>query len=368
MARHRLYFSNYDSPSNPFYGGGGAQAIHQIARRLTERHEVRVVVGAYPGCQDGPVDGVFYEHLGRAKAGGRGGQLGFQFRLPGRARRSDFDLWCESLTPPFSTACLQKFTARPVVALTQVMAGRGMTQKYKLPFATIERLGLRTYRHVIATSGHLRNQVLAANPAARTVVIPNGVPGELIRQELRRDPRHILFLGRFDIHQKGLDLLLDAYAGMVVDGPVPLILAGAGLPHEEAWIRRRIESLRLSSHVSLPGRVTGTPKSDLFQQAFFLALPSRFEASPLVAIEACCHGVPVVLSDIPELREFPETCGVKVRPESIADLAREMFRLWQDSPRREAMGRAGREFGRGFDWDDLAQRYEDCFESILRNG
>jgi len=175
MARWKLVFSNYDSPPNPYYGGGGAQAIHQIARRLAERHDVRIVTGAFPGCRDKVVDGVAYEHLGWSTAGGKTGQLGFQFRLPGRVRRGDFDLWVESLTPPFSTIGLPRFSPRPVVALTQVLAGQGMTRKYRLPFATIERFGLRTYRHAIALSEHLRMQLLNANPGARVVVIPNGV-------------------------------------------------------------------------------------------------------------------------------------------------------------------------------------------------
>jgi glycosyltransferase involved in cell wall biosynthesis len=365
--RRRFVFSNYDSPSNPFYAGGGALAIHEVARRLATRHTVRVVTGAYPDCRDHERDGVAYEHLGRVNSGGKTGQLWFQFRLPGRARRGDFDLWCESLTPPFSTACLQRQTDRPVVALTQVLAGQGMQRTYKLPFAAFERAGLRTYRHAIALSGHLRDTLAAINPALRVAVIPNGVARELIDLQPEREERHILFLGRFDKGQKGLDLLLDAYAGMVTDAPVPLVIAGAGPARTEAWMRKWIRFLDIDRHVTLPGRVTGAGKHDLLRRAYFLAMPSRYEASPIALLEAFCYGVPAVMCDIPDLRDVPATCAVKTRPEWVVDLSREMLRLIRDTPRRRAMGAAAKEHARRFDWDDLARQYEDFFEDSLRN-
>jgi glycosyltransferase involved in cell wall biosynthesis len=366
--KRRLVFSNYDSPTNPFYGGGGARAIHEIARRLATHHEVRVVAGAFPGCRDGAVDGVTYEHIGRSGASGKLGQLGFQFRLPGRARRSDFDLWVESLTPPFSTACLQKFTPKPVVALTQVLAGKAMARKYKLPFGAIERRGLRTYRHAIALSEFLKGEILRANPRANVTVIPNGVPAELIRQTVAREERHILFLGRLDVNQKGLDLLLDAAAGLVGNVDVQLVIAGGGTARDEAWLRRRVEFLRLADRVRFTGPVAGAQKHDLLRQAFFLAMPSRFEASPLVMLEAFACGVPVVLYDIPELHETPDTCCVKAPPFDVAGLSRAMFLLLRDGPRRAALGRAAKAYSAKFDWDDLAARYEDFFESILQTG
>jgi glycosyltransferase involved in cell wall biosynthesis len=339
-----------------------------VARRLAVRHEVRVVTGAYPGCRDHQRDGVLYEHLGRVNSGGKTGQLWFQFRLAGRVRRNDFDLWCESLTPPFSTACLQRKTARPVVALTQVLAGEGMQRKYRLPFAAFERAGLRTYRHVIALSEHLRDTIAAIHPAARIAVIPNGVPRELIELQPEREERHILFLGRFDKVQKGLDLLLDAYAGLVADAPVPLVLAGAGDPKTERWLRRRLKFLEIDRWVSLPGRVSGEQKHDLLRRAYFLAMPSRYEASPLALLEAFCYGLPAVICDLPELRDIPLTCAVKTRPEWVVDLSREIRRLLADAPRRRALGAAAREFVRRYDWDDLARRYEEFFETALANG
>jgi glycosyltransferase involved in cell wall biosynthesis len=363
----RLVFSNYDSPGNPYYGGGGAAAIHEVARRLAATHAVEVVVGRYAADQPLSCDGVTYRPVGPV-AGPRLGQLLFHFSLPLRVRRGGFDLWCESLTPPFSTACLQRFTARPVVALTQILSGAAMRRKYHLPFDRFERLGLRTYRHAIATSEYLRGRLLAIHPALNVVVIPNGVSGELIRLEPARAERHVLFLGRLDVEQKGLDLLAEALRPMVTDLPWPVVIAGGGSPAEEARVRAWFAREPLAGRVRFAGRVSGEAKHRLLAEAAVLVLPSRFEASPLVLLEAFCYHLPVVLFAIPELAEVPDACCVKVPPFDTRAFGAALRALAADPARRAALGHAAKQYARGFDWDDLARRYADFFESLTRSG
>ncbi len=363
----RLVFSNYDSPGNPYYGGGGAAAIQEVARRLAAAHRVEVVVGRYAADQPVTHDGVTYRPVGPL-AGPRLGQLLFQFRLPLLVRRGGFDLWCESLTPPFSTACLQRFTARPVVALTQILSGAAMRRKYGLPFDRFERLGLRTYRHAIATSAYLRGRLLEAHPALNVVVIPNGVPGELIRLEPPRAERHVLFLGRLDVEQKGLDLLAAALGHLAEELPWPVVIAGGGSPAEEARARALFAREPLAGRVRFVGRVAGEAKHRLLSEAAVLVLPSRFEASPLVLLEAFCYRLPVVLFAIPELAEVPDACCVKVPPFDPRAFGEALRALAADPARREALGHAAKAYARGFDWDDLARRYADFFESVIRSG
>src|SRR5215813_13412307 len=100
--RTRIIFSNYDDLLNPFYGGGGAAAIHEIGKRLSPKDEVTILTGKFPGCRTESVDGVQYERLGFTAAGPKLGQVFFHFALPFHAKRRRFDFWVESLTPPFS--------------------------------------------------------------------------------------------------------------------------------------------------------------------------------------------------------------------------------------------------------------------------
>ncbi|MBX7180163.1 MAG: glycosyltransferase, partial [Saprospiraceae bacterium] len=122
---------NYDDIKNPYYGGGGALAVHEVAKRLAARqHEVLVLTGKYPGCKDEIIDGVQYKRIGFHLLDARVGQLAFHFSLPWYAARLQYDIWVESFTPPFSTALLPLFTNKPVVGLTHLLGGKAMKLKY----------------------------------------------------------------------------------------------------------------------------------------------------------------------------------------------------------------------------------------------
>jgi glycosyltransferase involved in cell wall biosynthesis len=104
----------------------------------------------------------------------------------------------------------------------------------------------------------------------------------------------------------------------------------------------------------------------LLSRAAFLVMPSRFEASPLVLVEAFCYQLPVVLFAIPELAELPETCCVKAPAFNTKELGQAMLALSQDPGRRQALGLASKELARNFDWDDLAAAYEDFLNYVVR--
>ncbi len=364
--RMRVVFSNYDDIQNPWYGGGGARAIHEIARRLAARHKVHVVTGRYPGCCDCVVDGVGYSRIGTAIAGPYVAQLSFAFSLPRKVRTLEFDVWVESLTPPFSTACLQKFTNKPVVVLTQVLAGEGMTRKYHLPFASIERRGLRCYRYAIAVSTSIEQRLHAINPQLVTTVIPNGTDRDAIERNVYPSPEHLLFLGRLDVAQKGLDLLLESYAQLTPNVQVPLVIAGGGPKGDTAFVARRVAELGLQNRVRLIGRVGQQEKEDLFRRSVCLLLPSRFEASPLVIVEAFCCRVPVVLFDIPDLSWVPDDCCVRVPAFNTQAFARAVEELINSPERRNAIAQKGKLAAREYDWDKLAARYEEFLQRVIQ--
>jgi glycosyltransferase involved in cell wall biosynthesis len=147
-----------------------------------------------------------------------------------------------------------------------------------------------------------------------------------------------------------------------------VVIAGGGTPAEEARVRREVAARGLQERVRLTGRVGGEARHQLLERAALVVMPSRFEASPLVMIEAFCYRRPVVLFGIPELADTPESCCVKVPPFDVGALAAALTALARDGARREALGRAAKAYARGFDWDELAGRYADFFESLAGTG
>ncbi|MCX7997308.1 MAG: glycosyltransferase family 4 protein [Patescibacteria group bacterium] len=360
----QLVISIYDSLGNPYYAGGGPVVLQHVARRLSARYSVTVLTGAYPGAQDREEQGITYRHIGLPDR--ISSLTSFQFLLPYYARTLSYDLWLESFTPPFSTAFLPLVTRKPVVGLAHILSGPIMAAKYHLPFDWYERAGLRLYRQVIVPTPEVAEGIRNANPQAEVTVIPNGVD-TIDFSPLPPPERYILFLGRIDWRQKGLDMLVKAYA-LVKDGiEAKLYIAGHGTEAEETYLRDLIHRNGLRDRIVLKGRVDGDTKLALLANAEFVAIPSRYEGMSLVALEAFSFRKPVVCFDVPGFRWIEHDGPVlKAKPFHLHDYAQLMLVLTTDPDRRERMGREAGELVRDYSWERTTAAYEDVISACLQ--
>jgi glycosyltransferase involved in cell wall biosynthesis len=226
----------------------------------------------------------------------------------------------------------------------------------------VERRGLALYRRFVVLNGTDRDRISRCNARATIRLIPNGVTRPMVTSF--GTGRHILVLGRVDVRQKGLDLLLAAVAA---DPPgMPVVIAGAGTPAEE---RRLHTVVRQVGHpVRLVGRADGERKQQLLRDAAVVVVPSRFETFSLTALEAMAFGKPVVCFDLPQLAWIGSDCAVRVPPFDVAELGRALRRLAADPAARAALGRRGYARTADHDWDAVAEAYRSLVADALAAG
>lgn len=192
---------------------------------------------------------------------------------------------------------------------------------------------------------HLYSQFprLKRERETRSVVIPNGIEltmldepsGShcLVREQLGIDQSTFLFgfFGRF-MPEKGFDLLVDAVAslqgGAVADRPFAVVAVGSGDYLRE--YQEKVRSKKLDELVYfLPFQAA---VYRLFPQLSAIVMPSRWEASGLLAMEALCMGTPLIVSDCMGLRETVTGTPAKVFPsENVAALADLMLECMRDN-------------------------------------
>jgi glycogen(starch) synthase len=355
----------FEDPLMPGAGGGSVRT-HEINRRIVAGgHQVTVLTTRYPGSAERTQDGVHYVPIGFGQGNNRLSRLlGYVIRLPlAVRRRPDAELVVEDFFAPFSTMAAPMWTNRPTVGMVQWLHARDKAREYRLPFHLLERAGVRRHRQLIAVSQGTADQLSAMNPAARVSVIGNGVDQAafLTTPQLGRN---IVFIGRLELHGKGVDLLLAAWAraSRHIDGQ--LVIAGTG--SDESRIRKMVDDMNLSTRVRFAGWVQGAAKYDLLSSARLVVVPSRHETFGLVAVEALASGTPVVAFDIPCLSEVvPAGSGWLVPRFDVELFSSELIKRYADADELLAAGLRGRTFAANFDWDRLADLQIDQYRDAL---
>ncbi len=364
VSRKKIIFSSYDDLHNPYYAGGGAIAVHQVAKRLALESDITILTGKYPGSVDTVLDGVHYRRVGSSLFGPKVGQLIFMLALPWHVMRMHFDVWIESFTPPFSTACLQLFTRKQVIGLVHMLAGEDMYRKYHIPFHLLERLGLKTYNRFIVLTQVTADAIRRSNPKAVIDVINNGVdfPKENQTAQVKE---YISFIGRIEVNQKGLDLLLKAYAHVADKLPYKLAIAGTGADEELSKLHALIGELGLEGKVRLFGRVSGPEKNDVFSKSVFTVLPSRHETFSLVALETLSYSLPLLAFDIEGLKWLPDYCCMKIPPFQYERLGERMLELATHPELRTKLALQGHAYISNFSWEDVSYKYRESISEAL---
>jgi len=170
-------------------------------------------------------------------------------------------------------------------------------------------------------------------------------------------------LGRFDIAQKGIDLLLNAYAKVADTIHYPLVLAGHG-PDEEK-IKKQIKTLHLEEQVTIVGGAYGKKKENLIAKALYVAFPSRHDELSLWALEALASGMPLVTFDIPEGRWATDAVALKAKPFNIDGYAQLLIKA-TDPELNQQMRKSARTFAQKFTWEKVANEFENFIFAILK--
>ena len=236
-----------------------------------------------------------------------------------------------------------------------------------------ERRVLTAYPHILTVSPSVQERIrqrVAEDVSVECVV--NGVESShLDGSSEEPEEEFILYLGRIDVHTKGLDVLVQAMARIAPDHPqLRLTIAGGGEPRQQRQLRSLISRCRLDDQVDLRGRVQEAEKMRLLRAAQFLCMPSRYEGWGMVAVEASACGKAVVATDIDGLRDAVRDghTGVLVRSGDADQLAAAMRKLLAAPERRRTLGRQGREWSRRFDWDQLAIDQENILKRLAGVG
>lgn len=170
---------------------------------------------------------------------------------------------------------------------------------------------------------------------------PDGKDRDEMRRKFNLDGKKVvLFVGRL-VRHKGVQFLIDAMRYM--DDNTVLLVVGDG--DYASSLRRNIRVHRLSRKVTMLGDLPDTLLPSMYRVGDVAVVPStsRLEAFSISAIEAMASGTPVLVSNIPGVREVIEEGeqGLRCEPMDSHDISEKLRSMLSDESMRRRMGESG---------------------------
>ncbi|MFQ5779385.1 MAG: glycosyltransferase [Nitrospiria bacterium] len=221
---------------------------------------------------------------------------------------------------------------------------------------------------ITTVSQHLRKWVVAQGiPENRVIFLRNGVdlrPNG--RREKASSPFRLIYVGSL-IPGKGVRYLIEALSHIdQKEKEICLVVIGEG--REKEQLQRRVDMYGLGGAVEFVGAQPPDQIPYWMSRSDCLVLPSLWEGTPNVVLEAMACGLPVVASDLPGIREVVNhgVHGLLAEPKDVAGLAQNLLKMIKNKELRLQMGRRGQKaiVEMGIGWDQVARQYREVYKRL----
>lgn len=204
-----------------------------------------------------------------------------------------------------------------------------------------------------------------------SLIIPNAInlPPSLNIKYINHDEHiKIIFLGRFDILHKGLDVLVEAIGIMhdaLIRNHTKILFYGYG--DGDKILRKSISQYQDVSEVC--GPVYGDDKALAYENGNIFILTSRYEGFPIAILEALSYGLPCIVTPQTNVSTLiQKNCAgwvTELSPKCIAQTvlyALEDYRINSLQMQKNAF-----RVVQDYSWDKIAQESIEKYKNIIKN-
>jgi glycosyltransferase involved in cell wall biosynthesis len=273
------------------------------------------------------------------------------------------------MPPTWMAAFARRLRRTALVVETHFDAGRGTSgwRTYAramawLTLAPADRVVVHTSleEKLLASLGVDRTQFARITPGIELAEF-SGWPARVSQP----DGVTMLFVGRLDPQQKGLDPLVRALAKVPSSLGLRLRLVGEDWGGR-ALVERLASELNVARSVTLTGPLSRAEVVREFARADLFVLPSLFECTPAVLMEAMAAGLPIVASrvgGVPEVVSEGEN-ALLCPPNDPTALASAIERIGGDESLRRRFAANGLALAKQYSWERVIPLWVRLFEDV----
>ncbi len=333
--------------------------VQRMAREFVWALDRMMSAGRFPGLRvrliaqhDADLDGDPLHAISIERIAGGRGHGWEQLTLPRHLGNSA--LLCLGNTAPLSALRGNQPVAVVLHDLAYRLYPRDYSWRYRLLHHAIDRVSLKRARPLLTVSEAERVVIAGFDPAAaaRIVVAPNGgfsgdAPPDTRWNPLGEGEAYGLYVGSLS-HRKNVDGILGVAIDLARTAGVQFKFVGPAGSAASAAARRVPADVR--ALITFRGYVDDDELVGLYAGASFLLFPSFYEASGLPPVEAMTVGCPVIVSDIPVLRERCGDAALYCDPHDHQSMRRAALDLIEQPALAQRLSRLGRIQAGQFTW------------------
>jgi glycosyltransferase involved in cell wall biosynthesis len=229
----------------------------------------------------------------------------------------------------------------------------------------VERRLIARARAVHVFFDEQREELQQLGYGGAVIVAPTGLTIPELKQPARRSP-FILWMGRFDIETKGIDLMLQALALVRPAVRPRMRLHGPDWHGGKQQVTLLVRDLGLQDFVTIGPALYGAAKWDALCDCSLFVFASRWEGQGLMPLEAAAAGAPLVVTNTTLVGRLLAAADaatlVDPTPEAIAA---GILASHCSSDAMQQGARASEFVRQRFSWPAVAASYADQLRALL---
>jgi glycosyltransferase involved in cell wall biosynthesis len=219
----------------------------------------------------------------------------------------------------------------------------------------------------VAVSEYLAATLRKRFDSPTSIVIPNVVNTEIFYPGSPANPGSLNFIHISTLDSfKNPDLVLQGFARFIEKNPSARLTIFAS---RENWMIERCKELQIEKNVSFHSEVAQVELVSFIRQSDALLLYSSYETFGCVIIEANACGVPVIVSDIPVMRELVKDkvnglLAAPGNPRALAETLQRFFTLKDSFDRKQIAEEAKNKYN----YAKVGKEFFEVYEDQLKKG
>jgi glycosyltransferase involved in cell wall biosynthesis len=253
---------------------------------------------------------------------------------------------------------------KTVFTLTIIPTNANRKTPYFLDNNLFNRI-IRRSDIIISLSKEMKKDLIPSIPDMKIVIIPSFYLDGYFKKNTKKK-NSILFVGRLEIDQKGIDFLIKSLIYVKERCSIfKLHIIGKGKSLD--YLVKLVSDYGLENNVDFHGHVEEDELIKIYSTSEIFVLPSLHEGMPMVLLEAMSAGLPVIAFDIDPVVEALDNgkYGILVKTGDIKGLADEITRLLNNDDIKEYYSIMSLERSKKYTQVEVVRQIEKVYSKII---